>query len=80
MRTRLEIINLWKRHLPTFGNGYKMKNEKTQKSKAANGKKRRVKQSTPEWQRRFQEWVDSRPKTSNCVDTDRDKIYGLRGL
>lgn len=37
-------------------------------------------QNTPEWREDLRKWSASHPKTSHVVDTDRDSIYGLRGL
>ncbi|MEO8496765.1 MAG: hypothetical protein ABI614_16975 [Planctomycetota bacterium] len=37
-------------------------------------------QNTPEWRAELREWAASHPKTNHHVDTDRDSIYGLRGL
>lgn len=37
-------------------------------------------QNTPEWRAELREWAASHPATDHVVDTDRDSIYGLRGL
>ncbi len=37
-------------------------------------------QNTPEWRAELREWAASHPATNHEVDTDRDSIYGLRGL
>ena len=37
-------------------------------------------QNTDEWRKELREWAASHPATAKDVDTDRDSIYGLRGL
>ncbi len=37
-------------------------------------------QNTPEWRAELREWAASHPATNHQIDTDRDSIYGLRGL
>lgn len=37
-------------------------------------------QQTEEWRNRFFQWANSHANTKHPVDTDRDSIYGVRGL
>lgn len=44
------------------------------------GKKTATWQNTPEWRAELRDWAASHPATDHYVDTDRDVIYGTRGL